>query len=102
MLIMASLAISLSNTIWSLIVLKLEIMLQLSPSVILGVMYPSLRWQAILSGVVVGVITLMVLKFMPLVILMDIGVHAGMWALLLNLLTILLIHLISRNAAKAS
>ena len=36
------------NTIWSLIVLKLEIMLQVAPSIILGVMLKGLKWQAVL------------------------------------------------------
>ena len=54
MFVTAALAAFISKTIWSLIVLKLEIMLQLAPSIILGVLVARLSWLPVLCGIVMG------------------------------------------------
>ena len=100
MFIMAALAVSLSNTIWSLIVLKLEIMLQVAPSIILGVMLKELKWQAVLGGVVVGVVSTLCLKFSPQISLNLLGIHAGIWGLLINLSSIFFVQLLLSRKTK--
>ncbi len=91
MFLMAALAVSISNTIWSLIVLKLEIMLQVTPSIVLGVVLKRLNWFAVLGGVIAGLSSTLYIKFVPWVGLSEFGIHAGIWGLIINLATITII-----------
>ena len=90
MLVTAVLAAFVSKTIWSLIVLKLEIMLQLAPSIILGVLISRLNWLNVFCGIVVGVSVTIALKFIPSGESYMFGIHAGIWGLGANLMVIFL------------
>lgn len=92
---MAALAIYLPNTIWSLLVLKLELVIQAFPAVVLGLR--SLRWQGgpILAGLLAGCAAAVTLRLWPeLSPLADI--HSGIWALGVNLV-VLVVASVSRT-----
>ncbi|AQA19250.1 hypothetical protein BST95_14360 [Halioglobus japonicus] len=87
---MAAMAILLPNTIWSLLVLKLELVIQVFPAVVLGLRMPQLRTEAILGGLLTGCAVAVALRAWPqLSPLTDI--HSGIWALTINLLTLALL-----------
>ena len=81
--LMATLAILLPQTIWALLVLKLELLLQVAPLIILGVRYQRLDTQALLVGLLAGALTCSAMKLVPAWD-MPLGVHAGVWALGVN------------------
>jgi Na+/proline symporter len=85
MALMAFLAISLPNTIWSLLVLKLEIVIQVFPTVVLGIRAPAIKAPPLLAGLVAGCLAAVVLRVWPELSPLP-AVHSGIWALLLNLL----------------
>ena len=95
MAIMAYLAIQLPQTIWRLMEIKLEILSQVAPAIILGISIKSLSRSAVFSGLVVGVLVTFGIMFgdwngtfsteRPW------GFHAGLWGLAANLLTICIV-----------
>jgi Na+/proline symporter len=83
-------AINLPSSVWSLLVFMLEIMLQLTPAVLLGVWLPALRGRAMFVGMLIGLSVTLGLKFvdggsMPL------GIHSGLWGVIINLLVVFLL-----------
>ncbi len=89
---MAWLAIESRETIWRLLEIKLEILCQIAPAVILGINRAALGKRAVLGGILAGLLATCVLMFggdgqwnKPL------GVHAGVWGLAINLLVLTLI-----------
>jgi len=91
MAIMVYLAIHLPSTIWWLIQIKLEILCQIAPAIMLGVHFKNVRSSSILYGLLIGmgftlVFLLSSLPNKPL------GFHAGALGLVLNGLTIYIHH----------
>lgn len=87
MAVMVYLAISLPSTIWWLIQIKLEILCQIAPAVMLGVHFKEVRSSSILYGLLAG------LGFTLLFLLSSLpdrpfGFHAGVIGLLLNALIV--------------
>lgn len=87
MALMVYLAISLPSTIWWLIQIKLEILCQIAPAIMLGVWLPRLSSRAVLTGLLIGIgITLLfLLTALPS---KPLGIHAGVWGLAANFLTL--------------
>lgn len=91
MALMVYLAIALPSTIWWLIQIKLEILCQIAPAIMLGVWLPKLSARAVLAGLLIGVgVTLLfLLTSLPS---KPLGIHAGVWGLAANFLTVWRLH----------
>lgn len=87
MAVMVYLAISLPSTIWWLIQIKLEILCQIAPAVMLGVHFKALRASSILYGLLAGLGFTLIFLLSPLPD-RPFGFHAGVLGLLLNAITI--------------
>ena len=85
MAIMATLAIYLPQTIWALMVFKFELLIQLAPAVILGVRSPLVTTKAVTCGLILGCSVAVIIK---LTFGSYGGIHAGVWGLIANVLTI--------------
>ena len=80
---LAWLATSPRITLWGLIELKFELLIQVAPAIILGVIWPRLETNATLAGLVVGTL---VAGSLALSGVEDVGgIQAGLFALALNL-----------------
>ena len=90
--VMVYLAIRLPQTLWRLTEIKLELLCQVAPAIFLGVHLKSLRTQAVLSGLVVGTLIALALMVATLagapLSAKPWGIHAGVWGLAANFLTI--------------
>ena len=73
-------------------VFKLELLIQVAPLIILGVRLGDISAQALLIGLLVGCVTTVLIKLSNLLgftsLNMSLGIHAGMWGLLLNVVTV--------------
>jgi solute:Na+ symporter, SSS family len=100
---MTFLARHLPQTIWKLTVLKLELLIQAAPTILLGVHKRRPPPTALILGVLVGISVTIILKFAPTLGLdlpsKPLGIHAGIWGLLSNSLVIILITLIPKRFA---
>jgi len=83
--LMAYLAIELPQTIWRLIEIKLEILMQVAPAIFLGLHLPRLQTRAVLYGLIAGLAVTLAIMFAPEIPDKPWGVHAGVWGLLANL-----------------
>ena len=83
MAFMVYLAISLPSTIWWLIQIKLEILCQTAPAIMLGVWFKELDKKAVLWGLLGGVGFTLLFLLTPLPS-KPLGLHAGVLGLLLN------------------
>ena len=102
MAIMALLAIYLPQTIWKLTVFKLELLVQASPAIILGVRSWRPQSLALIGGVIAGVVVTVALKYgadfglelsgNPL------GLHAGLWGLLANVGVLIGLHAVKNQS----
>ena len=90
MAIMATLAIVLPQTIWALMVFKFELLIQLSPAIILGVRLKNLSTKAVVAGLIAGIAVAVMIK---LTIATIAGIHAGVLGLIANLVIIMAIQL---------
>ena len=91
MAFMVYLAISLPSTIWWLIQIKLEILVQIAPAIMLGVWFKNITPQTILAGLFVGLI--FTLTFLLSALENKIfGFHAGVIGLGLNFMTVFVLH----------
>ena len=95
MFVMATCAAYITKTLWFLIVLKLEIMLQVAPSIILGLLLKNLKWNSILYGMITGLIVTILFKFFIEVNLYFSGIHAGIFGLFANLIVVYILHMVS-------
>ncbi len=96
---MAYLAIQADATIWRLIVIKLELLCQIAPAIILGVNVRRLNAAAVLSGLLAGTaLTLFLMLAGDPIPSKPLGIHAGIWALLLNLAIVFLVDRLRRPA----
>jgi Na+/proline symporter len=92
MAIAVYLAIILPQTIWRLVEIKLELLIQVAPAIFLGLYLKKLKSKSVFMGMVIG--TLVAVSIMIANKLgMNIpakpwGVHAGVWGLMINIGTI--------------
>lgn len=104
MAIMAYLAIHLPQTIWRLMEIKLEILCQVAPAILLGINIKSLHKRDVLAGLLIGTavgLGIMIADWEGLINSdKPWGFHAGLWGLLANLITIAVVSLfINSNEA---
>jgi Na+/proline symporter len=95
MAVMVYLAISLPSTIWWLIQIKLEILCQIAPAMMLGVHFKEVRSSSILYGLLFGLSFTLMFLLSPLPD-RPFGFHAGVLGLVLNGLIVYLHHRFSR------
>ncbi len=95
MTFMVVLAINLPSTIWWLIQIKLEILVQIAPAIMLGVHFRSIRPKTILYGLIVGLGVTLLFLLTPLPS-KPFGFHAGVIGLLCNFVTIYISHKFKR------
>ena len=77
------------QTIWKLLEIKLEILAQVAPAVMLGLQWKTLSARAVLAGVLAGTIVAVTLKMGPSA--KPYGIHAGIWGLAANFLVLFLV-----------
>jgi Na+/proline symporter len=100
MLVVAGLALSLPQDIWSLIVIKLDLLSQAFPAFALGAMLPALSGRAVLVGLIGGCATAIGLRYGVIPIQTG-GLHFGVVGLMVNLTLIALTHWsMGRSAVK--
>ncbi|MEA3372468.1 MAG: sodium:solute symporter family protein [Campylobacterota bacterium] len=87
MAFMVYLAISLPSTIWWLIQIKLEILCQIAPAIMLGVWFKQVSSRAIMAGLLAGVGITLLFLLTPLPS-KPFGIHAGVIGLVLNFATV--------------
>ncbi|MBN2815606.1 MAG: sodium:solute symporter family protein [Campylobacterales bacterium] len=92
MIVMVTLAINLPSTIWWLIQIKLELLVQIAPAIMLGIHFKNISAKAILFGLLSGVSFTLLLLLTPLPS-KPFGFHAGVLGLIINFLTLFVIHL---------
>ncbi len=89
-------AANLPQNIWSLMMVKIEIMAQAMPALMLGLYLPRLRATPVLAGLIIGLAVTLVLKFgdtgLPLY-----NLHAGLWGVGANLVTLTLVSGLTRQ-----
>jgi len=86
------LAVDLPQTIWKLTQLKLELLIQAAPAILLGISQQRPSAKALLTGLAIGVSISIVLIFADDLGLdlspRPLGVHAGLWGVTSNLLVV--------------
>ena len=87
MAIMVYLAITLPSTIWWLIQIKLEILCQIAPAIMLGVHFKNIRSTSVLLGILSGLSFTLLFLLSPLPD-KPFGFHAGVLGLTLNVLVV--------------
>lgn len=107
MALMAYLAIHLPQTIWRLMEIKLEILCQVAPAILLGINIKSLHKRAVLGGLLIGTavgLGIMIADWEGLISSdRPFGFHAGLWGLGANLITIAVVSLfVNCNKARFS
>lgn len=92
MSIMVILAIVLPQTIWALMIFKFELLIQIAPAIILGVRSSRISGNAVFAGLIAGCTTAVMLKlsgYTPFDFSAPLGLHAGVWGVLVNLALVL-------------
>ena len=86
------LAIVLPQTIWRLLEIKLELLIQIAPAIFLGLYSKKINSKSIFLGMLVGTIFALVVMILNKlgfnVPSKPLGVHAGVWGLLINIFTV--------------
>lgn len=100
MALMAVLAIVLPQSIWALMVVKFELLVQVAPTIVLGIRMPGLRARSLLAGIVAGCATALALKIIPGYD-SPLGIQAGLWGLAANLLCIALAERLTKRKTTA-
>ena len=93
---MVYMAIALPSTIWYLIQIKLEILCQIAPAIMLGIHWRNLDAKAVFAGIGIGVLFTLTLLLTDLPS-KPFGFHAGVIGLVLNFLTVFLFHLVQNR-----
>lgn len=93
MMLVVALTIALKEqTIWRLLEIKLEVLAQVAPAVMLGLQWRRLTARAVLAGALCGTGVAVVLSFDPFGLgVKPFGVHAGIWGLAVNVLVLLVV-----------
>ncbi len=106
MAIATCLAILLPQNIWTLIQIKLELLIQCAPALLLGLHLKHLKASAVLSGLIVGIVItvghLIGTQVFELFPSKPFGLHAGLWALFANLATVGIVAQISDKLKQRS
>ena len=101
MLIAVILAIKLPHTIWQLFQIKLELLCQIAPSIFLGIHTKSISSKSMSIGLILGTavaLFIMIGNWLGFPIpVKPYGIHAGLWGLIVNLISILFCHKYSKN-----
>lgn len=87
------LAIKLPQTIWRLMEIKLELLCQIAPAIFLGLHLKRLSSRAVLYGVIIGTIVAVIITLHPLLPTKPLGIHAGIWGLLINVVVLVVFQL---------
>ncbi len=95
MTFMVVLAVNLPSTIWWLIQIKLEILVQIAPAIMLGVHFKHIEAKSIVYGLLAGVFVTLVFLLTPLPS-KPFGFHAGVLGLLCNFLSVYMHHKFKR------
>ncbi len=101
MLAMAGLALSLPQDIWSLIVIKLDLLSQAFPAFALGALIPALSARSVLIGLVGGCATAIGLRY-GVIPMQTGGLHFGVIGLMVNLSLIGLSHIGEKRRRTAA
>ncbi len=90
------------QTIWRLMEIKLEVLCQIAPAVMLGLHLPKLRSHAVFAGLLAGTTVAVSLSFGVLgpEMTKPLGIHAGIWGLGVNLALLATLQLVSGAGAK--
>jgi SSS family solute:Na+ symporter/sodium/pantothenate symporter len=95
------LAIVLPQTIWRLLEIKLELLIQISPAIFLGLYFKKITSRSILWGMTFGTlfaVSTMVANKLGLDIpAKPFGVHAGVWGLIINLAIVFILEKINQS-----
>jgi SSS family solute:Na+ symporter len=89
-----------SQTLWSLIKIKLELLCQIAPAFLLGLHWKNLDGRAVLAGLLAGTTVAIVLKFWPAQFIVESGISAGIWGLGLNLIVLITVQTMRRTKSK--
>ena len=89
------LAIQLTQTIWQLFQIKLELLCQIAPAIYLGVHVKSISSKSIFMGLLIGIALTLIIMLgnwagLPIQS-KPWGIHAGLWGLVINFMTIFLL-----------
>ena len=112
MAVMAAVAIKSPSTIWMLIVIKLEILCQVAPAILLGINFKRLTAGPVIAGLVIGCSITIPLRLISLPDFAEmvgvqpisgtpLGIHLGIWGLCANFLVIALLASIWPSQPKA-
>jgi Na+/proline symporter len=103
MALIVTLAILLREaTIWKLIEIKLELLCQVAPGVLLGIHWKRLQARAVISGMFAGTVTSLVLALWAETLFgaaRPLGIHAGVWGLGVNLAVLMGLQAMSRTTS---
>lgn len=90
-------AISLPSTIWKLIEIKLEVLMQLSPAFMIGLASERLKETGVFYGALIGVVLVLVWQLLSLP---ECGIHPGVIGLGVNLVVLCIYELSHRNLGR--
>ena len=95
------LAIVLPQTIWRLLEIKLELLIQVSPAIFLGLYFKKITSKSILWGMTFGTLfavsTMVANKLGVDIPAKPFGVHAGVWGLIINLAIVFILEKINQS-----
>ena len=98
------LAIVLPQTIWRLLEIKLELLIQVSPAIFLGLYYKKIKASSILWGMTLGTLfavgTMVANKLGMDISAKPWGIHAGVWGLIINLTIVFILEKIKRPSIE--
>ncbi len=99
---MAYFATNLPQTIWRLTEIKLEVLCQVAPAIFLGLHIKSLHSRSILSGLSIGICVTLFIMFSNKIGISITpkpwGIHAGVWGLAANFITVGLVSMQKRSS----
>ena len=104
MAIAVYLAIVLPQTIWRLLEIKLELLIQIAPPIFLGLFNHQIKAKSIFYGMLVGTVfalgVMISNKLGADVSSKPWGIHAGVWGLLINITTVFVLERINKINPK--
>lgn len=103
MVICIALAASLPQSIWKLIQIKVELLAQTAPALVLGLYWKAISGRTVLAGFLAGTSFTLVcqvgvaMDWLPAAMSQPWGLHAGLWGLLINVGVIVVSHYFVRK-----
>ncbi len=88
------------QTIWRLMEIKLEVLAQVAPAVMLGVHWRALRWPAVLAGALTGTGVAVALTLGGFGGGKPLGFHPGIWGLAANVAALLIVQAATPNSGR--